>query len=398
MNAFGDAAEHVLVVANQRDLSARDAIRPEIRAEFPVEGPRLRGVPSLRRLGDLARFMSGFDLALTYNRGALDAVMAKQLFGGCPLIHHEDGFNADEATRLKLGRNLYRRLALNAADRIVVPSRTLEEIAVSRWGQPREKLARIPNGLALQDCAGKDAPLPSFPGLRLRPKNCVICCVAGLRPVKNLRRLVRAFAATGILEAELVIVGEGPERAAILAEARRLGVADRVHLLGFVSQPARVLRHADIFALSSDSEQHPLALIEAMAAGLPVVSTDVGDIAAMLAAENRRLVVAREDEAAFTAALAELICRRDLRGRLGAANLAKSALEHGADQMVGAYSKLYAEVAGRPGSLPSPLPAAFAQAAAASSSPIGAIPSPEKKSNISPHQPQKRSSIAGVRT
>ena len=397
MNAFGDAAEHVLVVANGRDLTARDAIRPEIRADFPAKVPRLRGVPSLRRLGDLARYMSRFDLALTYNRGALDAVMAKQLFGGCPLIHHEDGFNADEAAKLKSSRNLYRRLSLHAADRIVVPSCTLEEIAVSRWGQPREKVVRIPNGVELRDCAGQDAMLP-FSSLRRRPDSCIICSVAGLRPVKNLRRLVRAFAATGIVEAELVIVGEGPERAAILAEARRLGVADRVHLLGFVAQPVRILRHADIFALSSDSEQHPIALIEAMAAGLPVVSTDVGDVAAMLAAENRRFVVARENEAAFTAALAELICRRDVRGRLGAANLAKSATEHGADQMVAAYSRLYAEVAGRPGSLPSPLPSAFTQAATASSIPIGEIPSAEKNSNISAHQRQKRSSIAGVRT
>src|SRR3712207_7804494 len=59
-------------------------------------------------------FRSGFDLVLTYNWGALDAVMAKRLLGGPPLVHHEDGFNEDEAERLKRQRNLYRRIGLSA--------------------------------------------------------------------------------------------------------------------------------------------------------------------------------------------------------------------------------------------------------------------------------------------
>src|SRR3546814_3142937 len=68
--------------------------------------------------------MRRFDLVLTYNWGAVDAVMARRTFtkGMPPLIHHEDGFNADEADHLKVERNMYRRIALGAATALVVPS------------------------------------------------------------------------------------------------------------------------------------------------------------------------------------------------------------------------------------------------------------------------------------
>ncbi|MGH2266679.1 hypothetical protein ACQ1Z3_16430, partial [Enterococcus faecalis] len=72
--------------------------------------------------------MRRFDLVLTYNWGAVDGVMARRVFGKGmpPLVHHEDGFNADEATGLKVERNMYRRLALPAAAALVVPSFVLE--------------------------------------------------------------------------------------------------------------------------------------------------------------------------------------------------------------------------------------------------------------------------------
>src|SRR3546814_15515444 len=64
-----------------------------------------------------------------------------------PLIHHEDGFNADEADHLKVERNMYRRIALGAATALVVPSDLLERIAIQYWKQPAAKLYRIPNGI-----------------------------------------------------------------------------------------------------------------------------------------------------------------------------------------------------------------------------------------------------------
>ena len=100
MNAFGDRAEHVIISAMPDRLGAQDAIERGIKAEFPSDAPPLTGSPTPARLLKLARYMRGFDLVLTYNWGAFDAVMARRMFGGPPLIHHEDGFNEDEVKQL----------------------------------------------------------------------------------------------------------------------------------------------------------------------------------------------------------------------------------------------------------------------------------------------------------
>ncbi|HEY1604652.1 MAG TPA: glycosyltransferase [Allosphingosinicella sp.] len=350
MNAFGGAAEHAVLTSVPGATSARAAIDRSVRADFPAAAPPLAGRPGLGRLFRLARFMKGFDLILTYNWGAFDAVMARYLFakavGLPPLVHHEDGFNEDEARELKAGRNLYRRLGLSAAFRLVVPSRRLEGIAREAWGQGPERVMRIPNGIATPFYAA--APAQAIPGLDPEPDEIVIGTVAGLRPVKNLPRLVRAFAAMTSKKARLVIVGSGPESERIVAEARARGVADRVHMPGFLPDPARWIGRFDIFALSSDSEQLPISLVEAMAAGLPAVATAVGDVPHMVSADNRPLIVDPEDEAALAAALDSLAERPDLRRAIGRANRQKAAAEHDETKMIASYARLYGEAIARP--------------------------------------------------
>jgi glycosyltransferase involved in cell wall biosynthesis len=347
MNAFGAAAEHAVLTSVPGATSARAAIDHEVRVDFPADAPPLAGRPGLGRLFRLSRYMKAFDLVLTYNWGAFDAVMARHLFGGPPLVHHEDGFNEDEAVELKTARNLYRRLGLSAAWRLVVPSERLEAIARSAWGQGPERVSRIPNGIRTGAYAA--APSEEIPGLEAAAGAIMIGTVAGLRPVKNLPRLVRAFAAMHAKQARLVIVGSGPESERIAAEARAHGVADRVHLPGFLADPARWIGRFDIFALSSDSEQFPISLVEAMAAGLPAVATAVGDVLHMVSADNRPLIVEREDEAALTAALDSLAERPDLRRAIGRANRQKAAADYDETRMIAAYARIYGEAIGRPG-------------------------------------------------
>ena len=346
MNAFGDAAEHVVISASPGETSARAALAAGIRVQFPGDAPSLSGLPTPARLWRLARFLSGFDLILTYNWGAMDLVMARRLFGGPPLIHHEDGFNQDETDGLKPRRNLWRRVALAGAYRLVVPSRRLSAIAREAWGQPDARIAHIPNGIA----AGpyRQPPDRALIGLGAEHREIVIGTVAGLRAIKNLPRLVRAFAAMRTSGVRLVIVGEGPESERIAAEARRLGVAARVDMPGFRKDPARWIGAFDIFALSSDSEQAPISLLEAMAAGLPAVTTAVGDITDMVSADNRPLIVDPTDEAAFAAALDTLAERPDLRQAIGLANREKTIEEHDETAMIARYAALYGEAIGRP--------------------------------------------------
>jgi len=348
MNAFGDAAEHVVLSAMPDRLGARDAIEQGVVVEFPAAAPPLTGRPTPARLWRLARYMRGFDLVLSYNWGAFDAVMARRLFGGIlklpALIHHEDGFNEDEAERLNPRRNRYRRLGLGAAYRLVVPSERLDRIARRDWGQVP---VRIPNGVPVARFAGPAKP-GAIPGFERQGDEVVIGTAAGLRAVKNLPRLVRAFAAMSHRPARLVIVGEGPESERIAAEARARGVAARVLMPGFLADPARWLGHFDIFALSSDSEQFPISLVEAMAAGLPAVATQVGDISAIVSEDNKPLIVDPQDEAAFAAALDGLADRPDLRRAIGLANRERAVAEYDEKEMISHYGRLYGEAIGRP--------------------------------------------------
>jgi L-malate glycosyltransferase len=350
MNAFGDAAEHVVLSAMPDRLGARDAIYRSVRVEFPADAPSLAGKPGPVRYAKLARYMRRFDLVLTYNWGSFDAVMARRLLAKGmklpPLVHHEDGFNEDEAVTLNRKRNLYRRLGLPGAWRLVVPSQRLERIARKAWHQPTERIARIPNGIALADYRKPPAE-GAIPGFARERDEIVIGTVAGLRAVKNLPRLVRAVATMTHKQARLVIVGEGPESEKIAAEARARGIAARLLMPGFLARPADWIGHFDIFALSSDSEQFPISLVEAMAAGLPAVATDVGDIAGMVAEDNRPLIVEPEDEAAFAAALDTLADRDDLRREIGLANREKAETLYDERAMIAAYAALYGEAIGR---------------------------------------------------
>jgi glycosyltransferase involved in cell wall biosynthesis len=352
MNAFGPAAEHSVISASPGEFGARDALDSSIRVEFPEDAPSLAGRPGLPRLFRLSRYMRRFDLILTYNWGAFDAVMARHLFGGPPLVHHEDGFNEDEAGELKTRRNLYRRLGLGSAFRLVVPSARLEAIARTAWAQPAARIARIANGIATKRYLAP--PSEPVPGLDPSPGEVVIGTVAGLRAVKNLPRLVRAVAAMTAGETRLVIVGAGPESERIAAEARRLGIADRLLMPGFLADPALWIGRFDIFALSSDSEQFPISLVEAMAAGLPAVATAVGDVAKMVADDNKPLIVEAADEAAFAAALDSLAERPDLRRAIGRANREKASAEFDEAGMIARYARLYEEAISRPGALTYP--------------------------------------------
>ncbi len=349
MNAFGGAARHSVLTAVPDALGARAAIAPGIVVDFPERAPSLEGKPALSRYRTLATYMQRFDLILTYNWGAMDAVMTRRMFPKLlpPLIHHEDGFNADETETLKTKRNLFRRLGLPAAHALVVPSKRLETIAATIWKQPDGRVRRIANGIDVAAYGGKATI--AIPGLRKKPGEIVIGTPAGLRAVKNLPRLVRA--AAGIANSRLIIVGEGPEREAILAEARRLGYADRLVMPGFMAAPQRYLGHFDIFALSSDSEQFPISLVEAMAAGKPVVATDVGDVAAMVSAENMPFVTPVDDEPAFHAGLSRLAADARMRAALGVTNQARARRDFDEKAMIAAYKTLYEDAVGWPGAL-----------------------------------------------
>ncbi len=344
MNHFGSEARHVILSAVPEALGAQSEIDRSIKADFPGDAaPALYGKPEPARYMRLARYMQKFDLVLSYNWGSMDGVMAHRLLSRFmplpPLIHHEDGFNEDETEKRNWKRNAFRAQALKGATAVVVPSTVLFEISRKEWRVAHEKLHHIPNGInvALYQWPPQQG---SFPGLKRQMGEVIVGTIAGLRAVKNLPRLVRAVAAAGP-NVRLAVAGEGPERAAIIAEAERLGIVDRVVMPGFLTDPARYVGHFDIFALSSDSEQFPISLVEAMAAGLPAISTDVGDVRNMVSEQNRRFIVAKENEAEFAEAMRQLVGSAKLRAEIGAANRNLAASAYDEEKMFARYRKLY---------------------------------------------------------
>jgi L-malate glycosyltransferase len=350
MNHFGGEASHVVLSAVPDAMGARDAIDEAVEVAFPGDtAPALHGKPAPGRYLKLARYMQQFDLLLSYNWGSMDGVMAHRLLSPFkkmpPLIHHEDGFNEDEAVKLNWKRNAFRSLALTGSYALVVPSVTLEEIAVIDWFRPNAKVHRISNGIDIPRYL-KPPAADGFPGLVKREGEVVVGTIAGLRAVKNLPRLVRAVAAAGP-NVRLAIAGEGPERGVIMAEATRLGVADRVIMPGFMKDPSQFVGLFDIFALSSDSEQYPISLVEAMAAGLPAVCSDVGDVRNIVAEANRSFIVAKDDEDGFAAALTTLAGDAKLRYQIGAANQTLAVAEYDEAKMFARYRQVYGDAMNR---------------------------------------------------
>lgn len=345
INRFGKGVMHSIVSAMPGATGAMAHIARGIPA-LAINLPHLAGTPGPLKLRALAQAMKPYDLILTYNWGAINAVLAHSAFGPslglAPLIHHEDGFNADEAQGLKPGRNAFRILALSRAQALVVPSSVLRNIALEAWRQPAGKVHLIPNGVATARFEKKPRP-DNLPRLVKQKGELWLGTFAGLRPIKNLPRLVRAFA-TLPDPWHLVIAGDGPEREAILAQADSCGIAHRVHLPGFIADPARLVGLFDLYALSSDSEQFPISVLEAMAAGLAVASPRVGDVAEMVGLGNQPFLTAPGDEADLARALGELATDPILRRRIGAENRDRARAEYDEDKMVARHAALYARV------------------------------------------------------
>ena len=274
------------------------------------------------------------DVLLTYNWGAIEWAIVNRLGTGVPHVHIEDGFGPEEAQKQLSRRVWTRRLALSGGGTtVILPSRNLERIALEQWRLPKAHVRFIPNGV---DCArfavslraDKDGPV-------------VIGTVASLRKEKNLARLLRAFAGIAGRHpmSELLIVGDGVERPHLEKLASEFGVSARVRFAGQSNRPEDWLSQMDIFALSSDTEQMPLSLLEAMAAGLPAVATNVGDVAQIVSAANSSYIVAATDKA-FQDGLARLIDDRAGRAVIGRENEKRARENFDETVMAARYSEI----------------------------------------------------------
>ncbi len=343
MNAWGNNVQHGIIASDNR-YDALDLIHNDVDAAIVQDFPPMKGQNILRTLRGKGSYLknSTWDMLLTYNWGAVETALANRLFGHKLHVHHEDGFGPDEAVTQNKKRILFRKLALPGARGIVVPSLTLEKIAHEQWGFAKNKIYNIPNGVDMNLYANSPAPDALAPLIK-NPGDIWVGIVSGLRPEKNVARLVRVFGAIAAQfpRAKLIICGTGAEAEKLQALATELGIIRQVYFAGFQAHPHRYMGLFDVYAISSDTEQFPIAQVEAMAAGAAFCGTDVGDVQLILPAAQRSFVVKAGDEAGFSATLASLLSDAPLRRNLGAQNKTHVAELYSSGRMVSAYESLY---------------------------------------------------------
>lgn len=332
-NHFGRRWRHA-IIAMDGNLAARARLDPGLDLLFPDFAPPPGGgtLGTVRAIRAVLRRLRP-DALFTGNWGTIEWAIANRL-GSVRHVHVEDGFGPEERLR-QIPRRVWTRRLMLAGRTVVVPSATLRRIAVETWRLDPAQVLYLPNGVDLD----RFAPAPAGPAPAGHEP--VLGTAAALRSEKNIDRLLRAFArAAEGRPGRLAIAGDGPEAAALRAEAAALGIAGRVEWAGHLADAAPFLRGLDGFVLSSDTEQMPLSLLEAMATGLPVASTDVGDVATMLPPAQRPLVVAAEDSA-LAGAMARLLTEPPLRATLGAANRARAVESFDQRCMLERWADLY---------------------------------------------------------
>ncbi len=248
--------------------------------------------------------------------------------------------------RVKSGRQewLYRQ-SMRFTDYAVAVCEAARERFAAEGVQPQRGLLSVPNGIRLDrfkpaDTAGRQA-LATELGWPAGSR--IIGTVGRLQPVKDHALLLRAFAKVRmqVPEAVLAVVGDGPLRAALETQAEQAGISDAVRFMGDRHDVPRLLTGMDVFALSSASEGYSIALLEACAAGLPIVATDVGGNREIVRdGVNGRLVPAA-DVAALATALIALLRGGDEAGRMGRAGQSWAQAEASFRTMAERYHGLY---------------------------------------------------------
>ena len=210
------------------------------------------------------------------------------------------------------------QLAVSDDARASVPARLRERVEVLVHGVPLEPLREHLRG---REAARRD--------LGIGAGEVVILTVANLRLDKDYPTLLEAASLVDDPRVRFLAVGQGPLEATIRERHRDLGLGDRFRLLGYRDDVPRLLAAADVFAMSSVVEGYPVALMEAMAMGLPVVATAVGGVPAAVRHGQDGLLVPARDPSALAAAVQQLADDPERRARLAA-----SAAERGTDYSI----------------------------------------------------------------
>jgi sugar transferase (PEP-CTERM/EpsH1 system associated) len=274
----------------------------------------------------------------------LQGTLGAWLAGVPVILNTKHGRNYPITTRSVLASRVINR----RCDCLVAVSDDAAEIARSREGFPDDRVRVIRNGIDVARYASADL---ADPARRTRAIH-----VARLNPVKDQATLLCAIPRilASVPAFTLDIVGDGPERAALEQLATELRIADRVRFLGFRDDIAARLADAGVFVLSSRSEGVSLTLLEAMAAGLPIVATHVGGNPEVVDVDRTGLLVPSGDPNALADAVIRVMTDPELAIRFGRAGRARAEQQFDVRGVAATYEALYLELLARRGHATSP--------------------------------------------
>ena len=224
------------------------------------------------------------DVVHSHNWGGLvDTAVATKLARLKAVLHTQHGLDygysdAPDHVRNRL-RTLIKTIACRGIARIATVSEEVAQMVTREWRMPAGRVSVVHNGVSVPSPDwGHEARCSCRRELGIADNEVLVGTVATFRPVKDLRTLLEAMALVVKVKphARLVLFGDGPLRADLTATVERLGLGAIVRLPGWRRDIPQVLPALDVFVLSSVSEGISLALLEAMAAGVPAVATKVG--------------------------------------------------------------------------------------------------------------------------
>lgn len=248
--------------------------------------------------------------------------------------------------RTRSGRQewLYRQ-SLRGTDYAVAVCEAARQRFAADGMRPRRALLSVPNGIRLERFRPADdvARQSLVAELGLQTGSRIIGTVGRLQPVKDHALLLRAFAKVRVQvpDAALVIVGDGPLRAALEAQAEQAGLSDAVRFMGDRHDVPRLLTGMEVFALTSTSEGYSVALLEACASSLPIVATDVGGNREIVRHGINGRLVPSGDTAAIATALIALLRGGEQAAAMGRAGYAWAQAEASFRTMAERYHGLY---------------------------------------------------------
>ena len=268
-----------------------------------------------------------------YRVDVLDAGVARRL--GIPTVTTVHGFTAAD-WKGRLYEALQRR-AFRRFDAVVAVSAPLHRDLLSAGLRP-DRLHLFPNAFA-----GSDAPLERAEARRvlgIGADEFHVGWVGRLSAEKGCDVLLEALGGVQDLPFRASVIGDGPERRALEDRARALGLDERVRWRGVIADASRLFRAFDVLVLSSRTEGTPIVLLEAMAAGVPIVATRVGGVPEMLGPEEAWLV-APDDPDALGAAIRAAHPRLPDSGARGAAAQRRAAADYALQPWLTRYAELY---------------------------------------------------------